>query len=249
MRRCTIMLTVTLALVAFSGASAASLVLEDGTVLEVQALQLKGGFVYVTLANGQRVAYQSNEIDLAASGLLPNTVDRPPAAGRTPAITRPPLGTELGSTQEEDPLIIINNDDVEHVEQAGEDGYFDQITARVVLERVKTLVGDNDLTVTGFLHSLEDQPVSGVTLQAEVRNLDGEVVLIATSDGARTLPPKQIAAFRIAINTAEISGVKVGEVRVKLKSAHLSSDGVSPEQAGGDETLPEPKAETDGQPR
>ena len=69
-----------LAVVAVAAEGERTLVLYDGTTIRVAGLELNGGMVLVHLSQGRAVAYDAADVNLEASGLLPETNEQEAAA-------------------------------------------------------------------------------------------------------------------------------------------------------------------------
>jgi len=103
-------IAVFLVCVTVGSVSAEELVLANGTRMEIAKASIEGKLVYVTFASGQMQAYPVEEVDLQASGLLPEVVpeEKPEKRTRNIADARSPDTGRSGAT--------ITDQDVGHVD-------------------------------------------------------------------------------------------------------------------------------------
>ena len=180
MMRRTVVLIAVILLAGLVGAQEANrtLVLKDGQTIEVQNARLAGGMVYVTLPNGAMRGYAIADVDMEASGLVPKKAEQAPAA---PA--EPPTLVALAKKDRGKPRVTITDADVAHVDRSAEDLTPEQEAAAEKKAKGTLTVAVNgyerkgqELTVKGQIANQGKVPISGIRLEAQVKDGTGKVV-------------------------------------------------------------------------
>lgn len=199
--RTIVLATMVLFLVA-AGAAAeevAGLVLKDGTHMVVKAASVENHLVYATFADGRMQAYPVEEVDLAASGLLPEVVeaaDKPLKRGRALAdATSKPTGVA--------PAITITDQDVGHVDpMAGLEEDENEApagsSAALAITGTKHQIAGNVVNVTGKVVNVGSETVASITVLARAINASGEFGGSGSTTISEEIKPEDGVVFALS---------------------------------------------------
>jgi len=227
----------TLVVLGFLAASAAvvwadTVVLKAGPTIEVEKAEVEGGRVLLTLANGRMQAYPVEEVDLAASGLLP-TEDAQGAAA-TPRKKLVSLSDAVSSEVTEARL-KVTDEDVLHVipgsevKAEGAEGEGEQkpgaATASLLVSGLSQQITGSMIDLSGTVKNNGGNPVSSITLEALATDKAGNQVGRGTTVISSELAPDASLGFTMGF---PVSG-EVADVRVRA-SAVLADFDLTPVQ-------------------
>ena len=238
MVRKTVVLIAVLLLAGLVGAQQAekTLVLQGGQTLEVRDARLAGGMVYVTLPTGEMRAYAVSDVDLEASGLAPKAPQ-----GDAHEAAAPPSLVDLAKKDRGATRVTITDADVAHVQRlepgAGAEGK--PKTTEMAGSTLSVAVSGyerkgRELTVKGRVANQGKLPVSGIRLEAQVKNGAGKVVgraqkaIDGTLEGGKT---KEFA-MTFQLPEGEIAGV---DVRIVGAVAPVEMKRPAPQGSAGEE--------------
>ncbi len=191
-----------------------TVVLKGGQTLEVREARTMGGMVYVTMPSGEMRAYALSDVDLEASGLAPKKKEED--AGTTPAASSSLVA--LARKDRGTPRVVITDADVAHVERpaAGAEGDVQQVSGKEASSTLSVSVSGYDrkgqtLTIKGQVANQGKVPISGVRVEAVVKNGSGKTVARAqkvidgTVDGGRT----KAFTMEVQLPEGDIAGVNL----------------------------------------
>jgi len=181
------LISAALLLVTPSG-GAATLVLIDGTTIEATVIRLVSLQVFVTLPDGRMVAYQADEVELEASGLLP---DLQPDGEEHPPGPVSPFASVVAATSE--PTFVIENDDVAHVDPlVVEQLPFGAATdLKVAAIGVRHIPSPTGAVVIGRVRNMETVQVRELILDISLIGVSGRPVAQGSTTVVRPLEPGQ----------------------------------------------------------
>ncbi len=215
MRVPVLLLAVAAAGMVAAGPTTHTLVLVGGETLSGVVAEVQDGFVWVDHGGGRRQAFALQDVDLAASGLVPEaataapggTAGHPPTIGsdRDFSVTIPPPPASK---------VVITDADVEHVvpELLAEDGAGDidgpATLAPLAATSVRHKVNDTRLNVTGMVSNHTTAPATGVTVTVVALAENGAILGTASTELRQPIPGGGTAPFSVVVDDAA-AAVKV----------------------------------------
>ncbi len=209
------------------------LVLTDGTQLEVASASVEGKLVYVAFETGQMQAYPIEEVDLQASGLVPEAVvaDTPKKKTRNIADARSPETGRSGAT--------ITDQDVSHVkpgvpvDEKAEEGEAATAVA-LAISKTKHQIAGNIVNYTGVVHNAGTETVSMITVTATAVDAAGVTIGKGSTSIAREVPPGKDIAFAVSFPfDGRIANI-LTSARATMANFNFTEKTVDPE--AGDES-------------
>jgi hypothetical protein len=217
------------------------LVFKNGSTMDVVSATVNRGSVVIKLANGQIQQFETNDIDLEASGLVQQAAQSSKANPKkwvAPKLTMPDERADA-------PGLTISDQDVRHVrpstggDQGNDDGKSDEDDEETPsgppplrVSGVTQSTNDNGVTVSGTvtndgIFDLEQTTITGVALDADGKTLgQGSVGL------ASVLGQGASRKFSLIIPvTGEVDSVKVGASAAEKRPRSQGSD-TSPSDRG-----------------
>lgn len=231
-----------------SGEVSQTLVFKDGSTIEAISLTIVRGAVVVELPDGRMQQFEKRDIDLQASGLVPETRSNPAPTSKKPTPGRLVMPADLAENQG----LTITDQDVGHVDkskkkesdQDAESDTDEQEEPAIPLRisGVRHFMGDTGVTVTGSvtndgINDLEKTTVTGVAVDAYGRSLGQGTVSLAS-----VLPQGGTTSFSMIIPvTGEVQGVRISASASEIMPERPQVEGVdAPEDSqphgSGDQT-------------
>ncbi len=209
-----------------SAGSTRALVLRNGSTLTVSGAEVRGGMVLVTFPDGRMQAYQVDDVDLGASGLVP----RKKPAREVKTTARPQLSLAQRATAAR---YQITDADVKHVEEpaaapagAGKGEKKKAPVASLQVSNLRQRIDNGVVHLSGTLVNSGAKPVSTITVTAVALDGNGKPSGRGQTVVARKIDPQGSAPFTLSF---PVSG-PVFNVQVRALAAVASFDfkGVPP---------------------
>ena len=204
-------------------------ILVGGGSLDAVEAEVQGGFVLVTFADGHSQAYLTEDVDLEASGLLPQASAGPAEVARPMTLTRVQRRSEnLARVVITDADVAhISTDSMEVVVNAPEPGKPAPLPkgagVDLAVSGLRHQVSAGLLTVTGLVRNDGKEPITGLSLQAEAVNGAGEAAGTGTTDIPGELASGRSVSFSMEFPVrGAVTDVKVDAGALLLASARPS---------------------------
>jgi len=210
------------------------LVLKGGKTLQVSKAAVRNGMVLVTFADGRMQGYQLEDVDLAASGLVPS---KKPAQEEVRTQSVPKLSLAQRATAAR---FQITDADVEHVERpapgeqapAATGGQKGAQPASLQVSNLRQEISKGVLKLSGTLQNTGANPVSSITVEAVAEDAGSKPSGRGTTVVSQQLAAKGSAPFSMSF---PVSG-PVYNVKVRALASVASFNlGKVPAPAAGKE--------------
>jgi hypothetical protein len=231
-------LVVVCAVLLLAGAVAAegerSVVLSGGKTVFVTEAVVEGGMVYLTFASGQMQAYPVEEVDLAASGLLPDA----PEADEAEAAKKPRSIADATAKTTDQASVKITDKDVGHVkappaeateEEADEEDA--AAAAALLIANLQRELRGSMVTLTGTVKNVGTKAVTAVTLRAEAKDREGGTAGSGTTTISDEVPPQGEVGFSLSF---PFEG-EIADIQIRAVAAVAAFDFSAAEPPGEEE--------------
>jgi len=202
-------------------AGAVEIPLKNGKTLEASSYRLTGSYLMVTLANGQRVAYDVADVDLEALRRLEAASAAPTEAA--PPEARPPSIMDARALEDRPRSVVtITDGDVAPAhpeEEAGPDGGSAVAAGpppgyaeggSVVVDRLRVEAVDEGIwDVHGVIANRGSGPVRDVRVQIDVTTAAGEALASPTLELSPELNVGETASFSHHVETPEQPSARI----------------------------------------
>ncbi len=186
------------------GLVSAEVILTNGEEIDATAY-LEGGLVYLTLSNGMMQAYDPDDVDLEASGLVPIIVQR--SGHSSPSNQKPTMATLGGprlkerSLAKDDTLISITDADVSHVvpKRSQTDAGESLKAPELVVSRIRKQRSGNLFKISGLISNASAKVVESIIVRASAIDHDGQGCGQRAADVPGQLEPGQDVRFTIEL--------------------------------------------------
>ena len=205
------------------GFVSAGVIFKSGEEIDATA-SLEGGLVYVTLANGMMQAYDSGDVDLEASGLVPVV------SGKSSFNQKPTIATLGGQRLEDRPpaksgtLIRITDADVIHIvpgeslTNAGDAS----LEPKLIVSGVRKQRSGNLFKISGLISNAGEGIVDSIIVRASAIDHEGQGCGQRSAEVPGQLEPGQNVRFTIELGVNN----EVKDLRVEAhgKEKRLSGE-------------------------
>jgi len=196
-----------------AGADAAVVVLKGGRQLDAASVQRQGNYFIVRHANGRVESYPAAAVDLEAT----RAANAAPAAEPTPAPALGPHSPFFGAQASPGkPVIVVTDDDVQHVEPPDESAPEGEKAAKppsegqvVLIDYGKQRLDDGSWEITATVINSGSSAVAGVTADVRLLDAEGKVIGSGTAAMDGTLAPSQQGTV-VARVTAPSEPIQIG---------------------------------------
>jgi hypothetical protein len=208
------LLLIVAVLVVAAGADAATVVLKGGKHLDVASVQRQGNYFVVRHASGRLESYPAAAVDVEAT----RVANEVPAPAATPAPALGPHSPFFGAQSiPGKPVIVVTDDDVQHVVAPDEEPSAGAETAArppaegqvVLVDYGKQQIEDGVWEITATVINSGSSPVTGVAADVRLLDAEGKVIGSGTATMAGTLAPTQQGAVTARV-AAAVEPIQIG---------------------------------------
>ena len=230
-----------------TAAAAVEIPLKNGKTLDASAYKITGSYVIMTLANGQRVAYDVADVDLEALQRAETAATETPSEAAPPEARLPSIMDARAAEDRPRSVVTITDGDVapahpeEEASPAGDSaaaagpppGYAEG--GSVIVDRLRVDAVDEGIwDVHGVIANRGSTPARDVRVQIDVTTAKGEALASPTLELAPELGVGETASFSHHVETPE---QPLARIRVFwLQNANPSQPGDQPKGAPADES-------------
>ncbi len=175
--------------------SRAVLVLTDGTSLDISKASVEGKLVYVAFESGQMQAYPIEEVDLQASGLVPEAAVKEVRRKNVPTIAdaRSPDTGRTGTT--------ITDGDVSHVKPSEQTPEIEETKegetappVALAISDTKQQIAGNVINYSGMVLNVGTETVGMITVKVSAVNDKG----VSIGEGSTTITREVVSGNSVA---------------------------------------------------
>lgn len=196
------------------------IVLKDGTTVEAASAVLVKGQVQLKLENGRFMAFDADDVDLKASGMLPAEAEtKSKAVGNK---GQGLFGKAIATKKEGEASPEITDQDVKHIwpgtessEEEKTDENPEESTASLAVVDLKKTLKGGILTVTGSVNNTGSEDISTISLTAIAKDEEGAAVAQGTTGISSVIKGGESRPFAIAM---AVPG-PVSDVTIKAQGA------------------------------
>ena len=240
-------------LVAFA-AAAVEIPLKNGKMLDASSYKITGSYLMVTLANGQRIAYDIADVDLEALRRAETAAATPPEAA-PPEARLPSIMDARAADDRPQSVVTISDKDVARAPSDDASEGADQGAAAsgppsgftegggLVVDSLRVEKVDEGIwDVRGVVANRSTAPARDVRVQITITNAAGEVLASPTLELTPELAVGETVSFSHHVETPE-------QPAVKIRTYWLQSTPVAAQPAArGEGTAPGAAAAPSGPP-
>jgi len=198
------------------------LVMKDGSTMDALSMEIVKGQVQVKLSNGRFMAFDTADIDLEASGLLPKTEVQAQNPERVSG-SDGRFGQAIAVQKEGKTSLEITDEDVGHIrprekvdasdteEEAAED---ESTLLSVEVRDVQRSLKKGILTLAGTIVNTGYEDIEAVSILAEALDADNKTVGHGSTGIASTLKGGESRSFAIAMSVPGF----VADVRIRARA-------------------------------